>query len=174
MALPETPVTRTEQYLDAIARGVGGGGSSLPTVTSDDNGDVLTVVEGAWDKAAPSGGGGGTSAFVVHVVLNLHESGNSWVPTVTEPIADIIEALDADIPVVAHCGKSYDGETPSGYFVISLLDYYPAETVADVGIDFVYTDMDVNDASTTLYRYWLYWYSNSWVYEEKTATVVSQ
>lgn len=34
----------------------GGGGSGLPAVTSDDNGDVLTVVDGAWDKAAPSGG----------------------------------------------------------------------------------------------------------------------
>lgn len=30
--------------------------SSLPSVTADDNGDVLTVVDGAWDKAAPSGG----------------------------------------------------------------------------------------------------------------------
>lgn len=124
-----------------------------------------------------SGGGGGTSAFVVHVVLNPDdnpdESGNGWVPTVDEPIADIIEALDADIPVVAHCGKSFDGETPSGYFVISLSNYYPAETVADVGIDFVYINMVVNDASTTLSRYWLYWYNNGWAYEEKTADVVS-
>lgn len=30
-----------------------GGGSELPAVTSDDNGDVLTVVEGAWAKAVP-------------------------------------------------------------------------------------------------------------------------
>lgn len=29
----------------------------LPKVTSSDNGDVLTVVEGKWAKAAPSGGG---------------------------------------------------------------------------------------------------------------------
>lgn len=29
--------------------------SGLPSVTSDDNGDVLTVVEGAWGKAAPGG-----------------------------------------------------------------------------------------------------------------------
>lgn len=30
--------------------GGGGGGSSLPAVTSDDNGDVLQVIEGAWAK----------------------------------------------------------------------------------------------------------------------------
>lgn len=33
----------------------GGGGSGLPDVTADDNGDVLTVVEGAWAKKTPSG-----------------------------------------------------------------------------------------------------------------------
>ena len=29
--------------------------SSLPSITADDNGKVLTVVNGAWDKAQPSG-----------------------------------------------------------------------------------------------------------------------
>lgn len=33
------------------------GGGGLPEVTDADNGDVLTVVEGEWAKAAPSGGG---------------------------------------------------------------------------------------------------------------------
>ena len=45
-----------EARVEALEAG-GGGGSELPTVTSDDNGDVLTVVEGAWAKAAPAGGG---------------------------------------------------------------------------------------------------------------------
>lgn len=58
-AVPE-PITREEHYLNQIvtntAGGGGGGGASLPEVTSEDNGNVLTVVEGAWAKAAPSGG----------------------------------------------------------------------------------------------------------------------
>lgn len=41
-----------ESYiLGRKSAGGGGGGSSLPDVTAADNGDVLTVVNGAWDKA---------------------------------------------------------------------------------------------------------------------------
>lgn len=29
---------------------------ALPAVTADDNGDVLTVVDGAWTNATPAGG----------------------------------------------------------------------------------------------------------------------
>lgn len=47
--LPE-PITREEIFLKKAAEG-GGGGSDLPTVTSGDNGKVLTVVGGKWDKA---------------------------------------------------------------------------------------------------------------------------
>ena len=38
--------------IEACAQKAGsGGGSALPAVTADDNGSVLTVVEGEWDKA---------------------------------------------------------------------------------------------------------------------------
>lgn len=46
--LPAEPITRTEQYLDAIARNGGGGGSTgggVPAVTADDIGKSLMVQE---------------------------------------------------------------------------------------------------------------------------------
>ena len=43
--------------IEAIAALIKSGATKeLPAVTADDNGDVLTVVEGAWTNAAPSGG----------------------------------------------------------------------------------------------------------------------
>lgn len=53
-------LTRTA---DGAAWATPSSGSSLPTVTADDNGDVLTVVEGAW--AAASGGGGGGDSLKI-------------------------------------------------------------------------------------------------------------
>ena len=47
----------TPEMISAIADIYqGGGGSSLPAVTADDNGKVLAVVEGDWDKAENAGG----------------------------------------------------------------------------------------------------------------------
>lgn len=41
--------------IQAIAQKVASGsGASLPAVTASDNGDVLTVVDGAWAKAEPA------------------------------------------------------------------------------------------------------------------------
>lgn len=49
----QTGDTVTAEKLNKLEGGVEN--AQLPAVTSDDNGDVLTVVEGAWAKAAPSG-----------------------------------------------------------------------------------------------------------------------
>lgn len=48
-------LTITPEIISAIADVYQGGGSDLPEVTSEDNGDVLQVIEGAWGKGkAPS------------------------------------------------------------------------------------------------------------------------
>lgn len=39
--------------LEAVASVAGGAGGALPAVTSEDNGDILGVVEGAWAKRDP-------------------------------------------------------------------------------------------------------------------------
>lgn len=59
--------------------------SELPDVTADDNGDVLTVVEGAWAKATPA-----TNIFVFTGV-----QGNSWAYVDWDSFtnADIFNAL---------------------------------------------------------------------------------
>lgn len=49
-----TPKTGDEYAIKYAVDNAGSGGSGgLPEVTTDDNGDVLTVVSGAWAKAAP-------------------------------------------------------------------------------------------------------------------------
>lgn len=53
----ETPGNTNKKVLGRLIDEVEG--VKLPEVTEDDNGSVLTVVEGAWDKAEPSSGSGG-------------------------------------------------------------------------------------------------------------------
>ena len=74
--------------------GGSGGGSGLPSVTSDDNGDVLTVVDGAWDKAAPSGGGGAA------LIVNLVNAGGNY--TSDKTYAEISAAMSAGTPVIGN------------------------------------------------------------------------
>lgn len=50
------PVSRVEAYLKQLLETGGGSasGTSLPKVTTSDDGSVLTVVDGEWDKAEPA------------------------------------------------------------------------------------------------------------------------
>lgn len=68
----ETPGNTNRAVLGDMLDSVGGTG--LPAVTSDDNGMVLTVVEGVWDKAA----GSGVNALVVGVDIETRTLNKTW------------------------------------------------------------------------------------------------
>lgn len=71
--------------------------SSLPAVTVSDNGDVLTVVEGAWAKAAPAGAGG---FFLVTITWDDVN------PTCDKTYAEITAAFEANMMIVLHYGQA--------------------------------------------------------------------
>lgn len=64
--------------------------SQLPTVTTTDNGDVLTVVEGAWAKAVPSGG-------VSPLICTPSVSGG--ICSLDKTFKEIKEAFEAGSPI---------------------------------------------------------------------------
>ncbi len=80
----------------------GGGGSSLPTVTADDNGKVLAVVEGAWDKA--------NAISDNDFIVTYTDSGNDTY-TSDKTFADIYSAYQAGQNVTAKmeiAGSTFD------------------------------------------------------------------
>lgn len=65
------------------------GSDALPAVTATDNGDVLTVVEGAWAKAVPSGGG-----LTPHIHISY--ANNAYTAESDVPFADLIADWDSE------------------------------------------------------------------------------
>lgn len=69
-----------------------GGGGGLPEVSADDNGDVLTVVNGAWGKAAPSGGGG---VLIVNAVVDFTDPSSPVVLSVDKTSEEVYTAAQS-------------------------------------------------------------------------------
>lgn len=69
----------------------GGGGAGLPEVTSADNGDVLTVVEGAWAKASPSGG----DVFDIKFTATYDETTDDYTASSNKTLAEILAEYQA-------------------------------------------------------------------------------
>lgn len=126
------------EELGAVAQAIensGGGGSSLPAVTSEDDGDVLTVVNGAWNKATPSGGGG-----VLTVQVTQTEADSTYA-TADKTYAEVMAAIQSGKQVYA-VFNHHEGSSTYPTFNTLTLSAYNNEAIdfyqADIGEDVVY------------------------------------
>lgn len=85
----------------------GAAASGLPTVSGDDNGKVLTVVEGEWAPAAGGGGGG--------LLVTITETAERFICDKTA--GEILEALQGGNAVVVHYPDA--GGTENSYGLVS-------------------------------------------------------
>jgi len=130
------PTTRLEEMILKIAAAQPSG-NVLPAVTATDNGDVLTVVEGAWGKATPSGG-----AYVI-TITDGEETGSkvldkNWTEINTAvragqiAIAVVTEDDDNDLSFsIGYVSRVFYNST-NGYNVNIGSDVYTAETATGV------------------------------------------
>lgn len=88
--LPAQPVTRMEQYLDYIAKNGAGRGSSLPPVTTADNGKVLGVVSGEWDTMQVTSVP--LTIFDSSEILATDGTGDTLADKITEAVSTLISA----------------------------------------------------------------------------------
>lgn len=134
--IDDETITETDGILSAS-----GGGSDLPTVTSDDNGDVLTVVEGTWAKATPSGGGalivetevtegvaGGVDVTLKSTWQEIHDAiiGKTLVFILVSSelipflLYNLVESVGTDQGAyIVQAGETYVAESSSGYPTVS-------------------------------------------------------
>lgn len=128
----------TNPELIAKIATIAGGGSGLPEVTAEDNGDVLTVVEGAWGKAEPSGG----SVLVVDGTINP----NAGVATLSKSGREI---ATAGVPVIVKA----DNGSGYVYFHLSNADALKSQFISVVrgwsspGTTYYYFEIDNTETS---------------------------
>ena len=153
---------------EVASSGGGGGGSSLPAVTAADNDKVLTVVEGAWDKAVSSGG-----VYIVHASIKWEEAGTSSgfvIDTVEEDIADVIAAINGGKIVEMHVANSgYEQNPHTDFEVYSLIDAYLGDSEnaqIDFGIE-LRLDFSTNTFKSSSVSY----LDGAWVYGESTKVI---
>ena len=136
----ETPGNTNKKVLGRLIDEVEG--VKLPEVTEDDNGSVLTVVEGTWDKAEPSGGSGGVPVFTAIGTYNNSTEGWDYALADDSPIESIIECATAGDPMFLRAINTYNTgaeEALGVYPVVKIYhdypepDYTPVVTSVDFG-----------------------------------------
>lgn len=111
------------------------GENELPAVTTSDNGDVLTVVSGAWAKAAPSGGLPAVSASDNGDVLTVVEG--AWQKAAPSGGVNII-----DVSTLSH--PSVENVTPENVYWFD--DTFSSSNYSEIEYAFLYNfDPTVNN-----------------------------
>ena len=132
----------------AMIKGLGGSGSSLPSVTSSDNGKVLTVADGAWAAQAKK--------FIVTLTPSdaTFTSGQ-----MDKTVGEIKQAVDAGMEVWFQITLN---ENLTGLYACNGIEHYPnapfgyafvAMFVLNFGDDFLarITTDTVSEDNTTWY-----------------------
>lgn len=101
----------TNAILDAIEEG--GGGSGLPDVTSADNGKVLGVVNGAWDKTTAEGG----APFIATYTITGRNQDGSYSLSCDKTDNEIIAAFSSQI-VLAKMDISALADQEAGILIV--------------------------------------------------------
>ena len=119
----------SEHYMKDYVEGHGGSSNPLPEVTSDDNGDVLTVVEGEWAKAQPSSDSGLVIATFVSSLPPEYDI------TCDKTYSELRTALENGIPVFANIDGAWSFmriTSPDGIsaYWLGTYDEYAPATVA--------------------------------------------
>ena len=102
----------------ALIKAFGGSGSSLPSVSSSDNGKVLGVVDGAWAAQAKK------------FIVTLTPTALDYSGTMDKTVAEINAAYEAGMEVVFHTvtGANDWVETPLAYYAANGSDYHGFST----------------------------------------------
>ena len=97
-------------FAKSLSGGGGGSGSGLPAVTSDDNGSLLGVSNGAWAKVSPE---------IMYVPFTVTENQGTYTATTTATFADASAAVLEGKQLVARC----TGITSNGITLIPCTTY---------------------------------------------------
>ena len=92
---------------------IGMQGKMLPSVTSEYNGDVLTVVDGEWSKAS---GGGGDEDLIIH-------DNNGTLDATWNEIYQEVVVNNKTAFVVVHDGSLDEGYYSCGRYIVDMVSF---------------------------------------------------
>lgn len=129
-------INTVAEMIEAVKTVAGeGGGSDLPAVSSDDNGDILAVVEGAWAKVTPS-----SEVLVVPYAITIDEETHNPSATTDVAYSDILAAINANKAIIANVTGAVIAQCASVYFdsdnsqILFSLTAYNGEATIDMAI----------------------------------------